>query len=84
MTIKQFAGATHFVQKTMVKFHGIPLLRQQKDTCSTILYQLYSFYVEVECADRATSESQIRWYTVEQIDTYLNQIDLSAIEDLLN
>ncbi len=83
MTKEQFCSATPNVQQTVVKLHGAFLLRRKVGKVTATLYQMDGFYVEVVYAPVLKNKSFIRCYTVKQIDAYLNQIDITALTDML-
>jgi hypothetical protein len=83
MTYKQFDSATYYVQKTMIKFHATPLLKRSTGNITDELYQLDDFYVEVSTLNAHNSTPLIKCFTVESIDPYLEQIDISAVYRLL-
>jgi hypothetical protein len=83
MTMEQFCSATQNVQQTTVKLFGSFLLRRKAGRLVATLYQLNDFYVEIIHAPTFKKKTLIRCHTVKQIDTYLNQIDISALTNLL-
>jgi hypothetical protein len=83
MTIQQFGDATYYVQRTMVKFHGVFLLKKKVDNSMVCLYQLEDFYVEVSYSTLPDSTPLIRCYSIEEIDEYVFQVDITSIQDLL-
>lgn len=82
MTIQQFEAATRYVQKAIVKFHGNFLLKRTRGSQIAKLYQLDGFYVEVTDS-LAPKASSMQTCSVEEIDDYLSQIDISFVHRLL-
>lgn len=83
MTLEQFNSATRYVQRTIVKFHATPLLDRMEGAVTMKLYQLYNFYVEISEADSLNCTPDIQSLSVDGIDAYLSQIDVSAVKQLL-
>jgi hypothetical protein len=83
MTIEQFGSATPYVQKTMLKFHGRLLLKKASSSSTKLLYQLDGFYVEVTHSAARNNRLHMQSYSVNDIDEYLGDIDISAIHHLL-
>lgn len=84
MTIEQFGNSTHYVQKTMVKFHATLLMERSANGFRAELYQLDGFYVEISHSAEPNSKPLIQCLPLEGIDEYLSQIDLSPIHQLLS
>lgn len=83
MTIQQFDAATRYVQKAMVKFHGSFLLKRETGSQVTELYQVDGFYVEVTNPFLPIALPTIKTISLDEIDTYLSQIDISFVHQLL-
>ncbi|GAA4746149.1 hypothetical protein [Flavisolibacter ginsenosidimutans] len=79
MTIEQFGDATHYVQQTMIKYHGIFLLERKIDTHTCKLFSLDHFYVEITYCFLPYNTPLIRCLSVNEIDDYLNLIELSGL-----
>ena len=79
MTLEQFDSATYYVKKTMVQFHGTPLLQRSTPTSTAKLYELDGFYVEVVYCVEAYRTPCIRCCTIQDIDEYLSLIDITAV-----
>ena len=84
MTRQQFGDATHYVQHTMLKMHGIYLLTKQTGDCKSSLYHLENFYVEVINSSQLNTTPLFKTYSIieRELDDYLCQIDLSSIHHL--
>jgi hypothetical protein len=83
MTIQQFGDATHYVQDTMIKTHGVFLLSKATGNITTSLYQLDDFYVEVIKSSSPNSTPLFQSCSIRGIDEYLCQVDISSIHLLL-
>jgi hypothetical protein len=83
MTCEQFDSATYYVQKTMIEFHATPLLKRSTGNIIVELFQLNDFYVEVSILNSHNNTALIKSVTVDEIDLYLAEIDISAICHLL-
>ncbi|RYY42237.1 MAG: hypothetical protein EOO06_21430 [Chitinophagaceae bacterium] len=83
MTIEQFAGATPYVQRTMVKFHGTFQLEKSLPTGSAKLYQIDDFYVEVVLSSVPYSLPTFECFSYNDIDDYLCMVDISGLKSLL-
>jgi hypothetical protein len=83
ITKEQFTAATPNVQYTLVKLYGAFLLRRKAGKLIATLYQMNDFYAEVIYAPILKNKIFIRCYTVKGIDNYLDQIDISAVTNLL-
>lgn len=83
MTKQQFSDATHYVQKTMINFHGVFLLSKRTADITASLYHLDGFYVEVTNSPLPSSTPLIQSYSINEIDDYLCQVDISSIYLLL-
>ena len=85
MTIQQFGDATHYVQRTILQMHGVYLLTKKTRGITASLYQVDNFYVEVIKSSLPDTTPLIKSYSVkeEELDDYLNEIDLSSIQHLL-
>ena len=86
MTIQQFGDATHYVQRTVLEMLGTYLLTKKTRNIVCRLYQVDNFYVEVQTSGHANITPLFTTYSVEavELDNYLNKIDLSSIEQLLD
>jgi hypothetical protein len=83
MTIQQFGDATHYVQDTMIQIHGIFLISNTTGNITNSLYQLDDFYVEVIKSSLPNSTPLFQSYSINGIDDYLCQVDISSIYHLL-
>jgi hypothetical protein len=86
MTIQQFGDATHYVQRTVLEMLGTYLLTKKTHNIVCRLYQVDNFYVEVQTSSLTNTTPLFTTYSVEaiELDNYLDQIDLSLIEQLLD
>lgn len=82
MTIQQFGDATHYVQETMLRFHGVFLLEKRAGNVIASLYHLDGFYVEVNHSSFPNSTPLFQSYSIREIDDYLSQVDISSIHHL--
>ena len=83
MTIQQFGDATHYVQETMLRFHGVFLLEKRAGSVIASLYHLDGFYDEVTHSYFPNSTPLIQSYSIREIEDYLSQVDISSIHHLL-
>ncbi len=85
MTIQQFGDATHYVQRTVLEMLGTYLLTKKTRNIVCRLYQVDNFYVEVQTSSHTNITPLFTTYSVEafELDNYLDLIDLSSIEQLL-
>ena len=85
MTIQQFGDATHDVQRTVLEMLGAYLLTKKTGHISATLYQVGNFYVEVQTSDLPYTTPLFQTFSIEEVelDAYLDQIDLSSIEQML-
>ena len=83
MTIQQFGDATHYVQETIISFHGVFLLKKRTGRITASLYHLDGFYVEVTRSSFPDSTPMFQSYSIAEIDDYLSQVDISSVYHLL-
>ena len=83
MTIQQFDDATPYVQETMIRFHGVFLLGKSTGSLTASLYHLDGFYVVVTQSSFPKGARMFQSYSIEEIDEYLSQVDISSIRHLL-
>ena len=85
MTTQQFGDATHYVQRTILKMHGICLLKRKTSSFTAFLYQVDDFYVEVIKSDLPNQTPLIKSFSVSanSLGDYLCMVDLSFIHYLL-
>jgi hypothetical protein len=85
MTLQQFCSATHYVQRTIVRFHGILLLERKVGNRRAKLYQLDGFYVEVFFVHDSAKVFLIKSHPdANEIEDYLSIIDISEVLTLFN
>lgn len=84
MTFSKFCTASRFVQKTVVLFHGVLLLKRKAKDLYAELYQVDGFYVEFFYRANCKDVFDIKCFSDPNgIDVYLKRIDLSEIQLLL-
>jgi len=66
----------------MIKFHATPLLKRSTGNLTDELFQLDDFYVEVSTSNSHNSIPLIKSITIDEIDRYLAEIDISALYHL--
>ena len=84
MNIYQFRASPPDQQHAMLQQSGVFLLKKTgSGKCTTLLFQLNDFYVELLYANSFSSNGIIRCLWVREIKPYLDQIDLSSLSPLL-
>ena len=85
MTLQQFCSTTHYVQRTIVRFHGILLQERIVENWRAKLYQLDGFYVEIFHVHDTPEIFLIKSHSdTDEIEDFLSVIDISDLLALLN
>jgi hypothetical protein len=84
MTIVQFAILQKEQQIRIIKQEGVFLYVRHEAGIDIILYQLFSFYVEVYFDEASNNKITIRSFDdMSSLDVYLKEINISALQQLL-
>jgi len=84
MTFTKFCGATQFVQKTVIMFHGMLIMERNTKGFRAELYQVDDFYVEILYCKNSNKISRLIGYAdTNGIDHYLELINIKEIEGLI-
>ena len=85
MTLKQFRALPLDVQERRLINNGTFLFDRKTVGIKVLLYQLFSFYVEVFYDTSSAKVCMIKSFTeVEDLEPYLYKIDISEVEAILN
>lgn len=80
MTLYQFKSLSKDQQTELLWIEGDFVADRQEDACCILLYQLYSFYVEI-MYDNNVNQFQIyrSFSSTDQLVQYLEEIDITTL-----
>ena len=79
MTHLNFNSLDRKDQYTAILENGVYLMERKEASIKYLLFQIENFYVEVRCTADNTIKALESFYDVDELEPYLNQIDISKV-----